>query len=369
MTRLTGLVAQARPTARWALGRTGAPYGQYMLAQAIAGDVPAKLQVYLAAWALLGALLAALLVTRSDEPKGLLGRFSALLDRATEKYRGIVGASVRRLPVSAWVWAVLGLLVLLELFFVIPGLVPFTKANADLIAEALQVEGVTHHLLGQTVDGRDLDLLQVGEDVGRNEHGLAHLAELDQELADLHASPGVQARGGLVEKQDLRIVQENPRYAQALLHTRRIRLGPLGHLLPFHQPVELAHRVAYLDHMAEGRYQLGVGIGVLPTDHALFALDASHGRNRRMTFEAIDIMTRLWSEGASDYRGEFWSMGEGRGAPSFFLSITSFPKRGHEMHVLMPGSPGNLPVEDYHGVTLHRYLSAINFMPEAGASR
>jgi alkanesulfonate monooxygenase SsuD/methylene tetrahydromethanopterin reductase-like flavin-dependent oxidoreductase (luciferase family) len=50
---------------------------------------------------------------------------------------------------------------------------------------------------------------------------------------------------------------------------KRIRLGPLSHLLPFHHPVELAHRIAYLDHMAEGRYQEGVGIGVLPTDHSL----------------------------------------------------------------------------------------------------
>ena len=100
--------------------------------------------------------------------------------------------------------------------------------------------------------------------------------------------------------------------AQALLRTKRIRLGPLSHLLPFHHPLELAHRVAYLDHMAEGRYQLGVGLGVLPTDHALFALDASHGRNRKMTFEAIDMMTRLWTDGACDFQGEFWSMGETR---------------------------------------------------------
>jgi alkanesulfonate monooxygenase SsuD/methylene tetrahydromethanopterin reductase-like flavin-dependent oxidoreductase (luciferase family) len=97
--------------------------------------------------------------------------------------------------------------------------------------------------------------------------------------------------------------------AQALLRTKRIRLGPLGHLLPFHHPVELAHRVAYLDHMAEGRYQVGVGIGVLPTDHALFALDVSGGRNRRMTFEAIDMMTQLWIDGATDFQGEYWSMG------------------------------------------------------------
>ena len=110
--------------------------------------------------------------------------------------------------------------------------------------------------------------------------------------------------------------------AQALLHTKHIRLGPLGHLLPFHHPVELAHRVAYLDHMAEGRYQVGVGIGVLPTDHALFALDVSHGKNRRMTFEAIDMMTRLWTDGASDFAGEFWSMGETR---------SELPTLGHHL--------------------------------------
>jgi alkanesulfonate monooxygenase SsuD/methylene tetrahydromethanopterin reductase-like flavin-dependent oxidoreductase (luciferase family) len=97
--------------------------------------------------------------------------------------------------------------------------------------------------------------------------------------------------------------------AQALLRTKQIRLGPLGHLLPYHHPVELAHRVAYLDHMAEGRYQLGVGISALPTDHDLFGVDTSDGRNRRMTFEAIELMTNLWTNGAANFTGEFWSTG------------------------------------------------------------
>ncbi|MFH1690607.1 MAG: glycosyltransferase family 4 protein [Candidatus Eisenbacteria bacterium] len=66
---------------------------------------------------------------------------------------------------------------------------------------------------------------------------------------------------------------------------------------------------------------------------------------------------------------EFWSMGEGRGAPSFFLSITSFPKHGHDMHVLMPGLPGCVSEEDYHGVTLHRFRSAVNFMPSPGSNK
>jgi len=38
--------------ARAALGRCGAPYGQFTLADALAGEVPAKLQIFLAAWSL-----------------------------------------------------------------------------------------------------------------------------------------------------------------------------------------------------------------------------------------------------------------------------------------------------------------------------
>jgi hypothetical protein len=50
-----GSATFARPLiyeARAALGRSGAPYGQYLLEDVIAKNVPAKLQVYLAAWAL-----------------------------------------------------------------------------------------------------------------------------------------------------------------------------------------------------------------------------------------------------------------------------------------------------------------------------
>jgi len=98
--------------------------------------------------------------------------------------------------------------------------------------------------------------------------------------------------------------------AQALQRTERIRLGPLGHLLPYHHPIELAHRVAYLDHMAQGRYQLGVGVSALPSDHDLFGL-SGNGVNRRMTFESLDMMTRLWTEGPGSFEGEFWSNGTG----------------------------------------------------------
>jgi len=114
--------------------------------------------------------------------------------------------------------------------------------------------------------------------------------------------------------------------AQALQMTDRIRLGPLGHLLPYHHPVELAHRVAYLDHLAQGRYQLGVGISALPSDHDLFGLDASGGTNRRMSFEALELIERLWRDGASDWRGEFWALR----APRISVSGLGYHLRPHQ---------------------------------------
>lgn len=62
----------------------------------------------------LSPALAALLIGARTEPKGVLGRFSRLLDSATGRYRSIVGASVRRLPVTVAVYfalaAIIGLL-------------------------------------------------------------------------------------------------------------------------------------------------------------------------------------------------------------------------------------------------------------------
>jgi len=129
--------------------------------------------------------------------------------------------------------------------------------------------------------------------------------------------------------------------AQALLLTKRIRLGPLGHLLPYHNPVELAHRVAYLDHLAEGRYRLGVGISAVPTDHQLFGVDTAGGRNRRMTFESLKMMVDLWTIGPQDRLGEFWSMGQphsGIAALGYHLRPFQDPHPPIAIAGLTPGS-------------------------------
>ncbi len=63
-----GSAAFARPLvyeARGSLGRSGAPYGQYLLDDVLTGKVPAKLQFYLAAWALTPAERAQLKASRT----------------------------------------------------------------------------------------------------------------------------------------------------------------------------------------------------------------------------------------------------------------------------------------------------------------
>jgi hypothetical protein len=68
MCHLTGGSAIAvRPLiyeARAALGRSGAPYGQYLMEDALAGKVPARLQLFLSAWRVAPEQLAALQAQR-----------------------------------------------------------------------------------------------------------------------------------------------------------------------------------------------------------------------------------------------------------------------------------------------------------------
>src|SRR5262245_66285178 len=60
--------------------------------------------------------------------------------------------------------------------------------------------------------------------------------------------------------------------AQALLRTQRIKLCPGAHLLPYHHPIELAHRVAFIDKLAKGRYMLDDGISAMQSALALYTV-------------------------------------------------------------------------------------------------
>jgi alkanesulfonate monooxygenase SsuD/methylene tetrahydromethanopterin reductase-like flavin-dependent oxidoreductase (luciferase family) len=93
------------------------------------------------------------------------------------------------------------------------------------------------------------------------------------------------------------------------MKTKRIKLGSGAHLLPFHHPAELAHRVAYLDHISQGRFLFGVGASGLPSDWALFDVDGNNGEHRDMTRESLDIILKIWeNDGPFEYKGKYWNV-------------------------------------------------------------
>jgi alkanesulfonate monooxygenase SsuD/methylene tetrahydromethanopterin reductase-like flavin-dependent oxidoreductase (luciferase family) len=62
--------------------------------------------------------------------------------------------------------------------------------------------------------------------------------------------------------------------------TRRIRLGSLVSVLPFHSPLEVAEQYALLDQLIGGRLNFGVGSGYIPAEFEGFGIDPAEKRER-----------------------------------------------------------------------------------------
>ena len=78
--------------------------------------------------------------------------------------------------------------------------------------------------------------------------------------------------------------------------TSQIKLGTGVACLPNHEPSMLAHRIAFLDHLAQGRFLFGIGSGGFPGDFEMYEVDYQAGEQRELTREAIDTILRLWTE-------------------------------------------------------------------------
>jgi len=98
--------------------------------------------------------------------------------------------------------------------------------------------------------------------------------------------------------------------AKALAMTERIILATGVTLLCLHNPVELAHRIAMLDHLARGRFYWGIGARAIPTDLELYGMDPDHGTEvRERSQEVLDIVLKIWeSEGKFTHQGKYFEI-------------------------------------------------------------
>ncbi|CCH34992.1 LLM class flavin-dependent oxidoreductase [Actinosynnema sp. NPDC047251] len=86
-------------------------------------------------------------------------------------------------------------------------------------------------------------------------------------------------------------------------HTSRIRLGHSAVLAPacFNHPIRVAERAAMLDHLSNGRVELGLTRSTAP-EWRLFGVDPADVR--RQTQQAFEMVPRMWTQERFSYSGE-----------------------------------------------------------------
>ncbi|MFC4948719.1 LLM class flavin-dependent oxidoreductase [Pseudonocardia sp. GCM10023141] len=96
--------------------------------------------------------------------------------------------------------------------------------------------------------------------------------------------------------------------AAAAERTTHIRLGTGVISLPYHHPFQVAARMVQLSHLTRGRVMFGAGPGQLPTDAAMFGMDATALRPRME--EALDVIVRLLAGETVTAKSEWFNLQE-----------------------------------------------------------
>jgi alkanesulfonate monooxygenase SsuD/methylene tetrahydromethanopterin reductase-like flavin-dependent oxidoreductase (luciferase family) len=89
--------------------------------------------------------------------------------------------------------------------------------------------------------------------------------------------------------------------AAATQRTRRIRLGPCVYCLPLYDPLRLIEEVCMLDHLSRGRFEFGVGRGIVPYEMAFFNLH--HLETEEIYREALEVILQGLQSDVLDHRG------------------------------------------------------------------
>jgi alkanesulfonate monooxygenase SsuD/methylene tetrahydromethanopterin reductase-like flavin-dependent oxidoreductase (luciferase family) len=88
--------------------------------------------------------------------------------------------------------------------------------------------------------------------------------------------------------------------------TSRIRIGLAAAILPFHNPLRLAEQMALVDIISKGRLDMGVGRGNRPEEFRGFQVPQQENRDRFE--EALQILTRAWTQEKVDFSGDYYTV-------------------------------------------------------------
>lgn len=85
--------------------------------------------------------------------------------------------------------------------------------------------------------------------------------------------------------------------------TERIRIGTAVIVLPLHNPVRVAEQIALVDHLSDGRIDVGVGIGYQQREFSGLGIDIDEARARFV--EGLEVMIQAWTSETLVYDGKF----------------------------------------------------------------
>jgi alkanesulfonate monooxygenase SsuD/methylene tetrahydromethanopterin reductase-like flavin-dependent oxidoreductase (luciferase family) len=98
---------------------------------------------------------------------------------------------------------------------------------------------------------------------------------------------------------------QNVFLAAASRSTSQIKLCPCIYVLPLHHPVRLIEEVCMLDHLSNGRLEVGVGRGGV-LEAYFWGSDWDVERNYTKYVETLDILRQGLSQEVLTYHGEFY---------------------------------------------------------------
>jgi alkanesulfonate monooxygenase SsuD/methylene tetrahydromethanopterin reductase-like flavin-dependent oxidoreductase (luciferase family) len=96
--------------------------------------------------------------------------------------------------------------------------------------------------------------------------------------------------------------------AAAAQKTSRIRLGALLFLLPLYHPLRLIEELCMVDHLSEGRLDIGVGRGISPYEFGSFGVDL---KNSGEAFqETLEILYKGFTQERLNHQGKRFQLSD-----------------------------------------------------------
>jgi limonene 1,2-monooxygenase len=142
--------------------------------------------------------------------------------------------------------------------------------------------------------------------------------------------------------------------ATAAERTRNIRLGTGVVSLPYHQPLMVAERINYLDHITRGRVMFGVGPGALPSDASMMGIPVEELRPRME--QALDVLIPLLRGETVSAEAGWFTLKDAR------LQMLPYSQPSVEMAITAMASQNSAIAAGKYGLGVLQFLSVGTFI-------